>query len=214
MAQHHILYSFRRCPYAMRARLALFAGEVPIELREITLKNKPTHMVDISPKATVPVLLTHDGLVIEESLEIIFWVMQHYHIWQNDRLDDMKNMIAQCDDMFKYHLDRYKYAARYSNENPHDFSLYHRAQAMNFIQECDEKLQQQSFLFADTPTLADYAIFPFIRQFAKTDENWWQNIDYCHVIIWLNNMLSLPLFVTIMQKFPIWNGRKPLLFHQ
>jgi glutathione S-transferase len=193
-----ILYSFRRCPYAMRARMALLASGVRCELREISLKQKPAEMLAISPKASVPVLQLPNGEVIDESFDIMHWALR-----QNDPdqwLDAYSaDLIAQNDGDFKYHLDRYKYPNRF-NSNSH----VHRAAGFAFLETLEILLCKNDFLCADTPKLADFALMPFVRQFAQTDRAWFDMQPAPLLQNWLDAMAESPLFARAMRVYDLW----------
>ena len=203
-----ILYTFRRCPYAMRARLAITISQQPVEYREITLRDKPSELFEASPKGTVPVLVLPDGQVIDESLDIMFWALQ-----QNDPenwLAGSTHLIQENDNTFKHWLDHYKYADRF----PEHDALFYRQQGEAFLSQLETLLQQASGLSADHLTLTDYAIAPFVRQFAHVDRDWFynshNNSHYKNLIVWLNNILHSELFTSIMVKYEIWRaGAKP-----
>jgi len=188
----------------MRARLAIMASGRQVQLREVVLRNKPQEMLDISPKATVPVLQLTDGTVIEESLQIMLWALE-----QNDpkqflsttkQQEEMLQLIAQNDGEFKHHLDRYKYGNRYENADP----LQHRNAAVQFLQTLDQRLQRSEYLFGEKPSLADIAIFPFVRQFAGVDRNWFEQSAPEAVQSWLGKWLASAEFCAIMHKYPAW----------
>ena len=207
-----VLYSFRRCPYAMRARLAIVYSGISVELREVVLRNKPQHLLEISPKGTVPVLLLNDGKVIEESLEIMTWALSHRDAnnWLNkDSTQDIEQLIQYNDGEFKYYLDRYKYADRY----PEHSEQYYREKAETFLINLENRLSKHAFLCSEKCSLADIAIFPFIRQFAKVDKHWFQSSDYKKLNQWLNKHIESALFISIMQKYPAWQAAdKAILF--
>ena len=207
-----VLYSFRRCPYAMRARLAIMKSGISVELREVILRNKPQHLLEISPKGTVPVLLLSDGKVIEESLEIMTWALSHRDLdnWlHNDSADDINQLIQYNDGEFKYYLDRYKYADRYP-EHPEQ---YYREKAEPFLIDLENRLSKHAFLCSEKCSLADIAIFPFIRQFANVDKHWFQSSEYKNLNQWLNKHIESTLFMSIMEKYPAWQPEnKTLLF--
>ncbi|MFJ7312141.1 glutathione S-transferase [Pseudomonas sp. NPDC098747] len=191
------LYSFRRCPYAMRARMALRYSGVPVNIVEISLKAKPAEMLAISPKGTVPVL-DADGRVIDESLEIMRWALA-----QNDPQDwllggdpRIAELIDANDQVFKVHLNRYKYAERYP-EQP--MELY-RAEGAVFLHRLDELLQGRDYLLTDHASLADVALLPFIRQFAHVDREWFAQTPYVRLQAWLQHFLESDLFTSIMKK--------------
>ncbi len=197
-----VLYSFRRCPYAMRARKALIASETPVELREVNLKDKPKDMVDASPKATVPVLVLPDGTVIEQSLDIMLWALDTDDPldWLEPGRNAMFALIAETEDPFKQHLDRYKYHTRYDNADP----FHHRGEAVKFLEKLNGRLEATAHLFGARPSLADHAIFPFIRQFANTDRAWFDTLPLPDLQNWLEHHLVSPIFQNIMKKQPFW----------
>ncbi|AIC19812.1 MULTISPECIES: glutathione S-transferase [Pseudomonas] len=195
------LYSFRRCPYAMRARLALRYSGVPLEIVEVNLKAKPAEMLALSPKGTVPVL-NADGRVIDESLDIMRWALAQ-HDPQDWLLKDdgpaqqrIEALIAENDQVFKLHLNRYKYAERYP-EQPME---HYRSQGEVFLRQLDELLSQHDYLLADHPSLADMALAPFVRQFAHVDREWFAQTPYRHLQRWLQRFLESELFVAVMAK--------------
>lgn len=198
-----VLYSFRRCPYAMRARLAIENAAIIVELREVVLRDKPQQLLDISPKGTVPVLQLADDRVIEESLEIMSWALSlnDNDNWLNDgELTDIQQLIEWNDNAFKYYLDRYKYADRY----PENSALFYREKAEVFITELEQRLLQYEFLCGERCTLADMAIFPFIRQFSNVDQDWFQASKYQKLNTWLDQHLRSDLFVAVMVKYSAW----------
>lgn len=195
------LYSFRRCPYAMRARLALRYSGVPLEIVEVSLKAKPAEMLALSPKGTVPVLSV-DGRVIDESLDIMRWALAQHDpqdwLLKDDRpaQQRIEALIAENDQVFKLHLNRYKYAERYP-EQPME---YYRGQGEVFLRQLDELLSQQDYLLAEHPSLADMALAPFVRQFAHVDRQWFAQTPYRHLQRWLQRFLESELFVAVMAK--------------
>jgi glutathione S-transferase len=197
-----VLYSFRRCPYAMRARMALFASGCCVEVREVVLRDKPPQMVALSPKATVPVLQLPDGQVLDESLDIMYWALAQNDPqgWLAAKSDETDDLIAYNDQVFKDHLDGYKYAARYENVDP----LEQRAKGEFFLKRLNTCLSAHTYLCADRPTLADYAIFPFIRQFAFVDMDWFQQTPYPLLINWLMTLLESDVFKSVMIKYAQW----------
>ncbi len=207
-----ILYSFRRCPYAIRARMALNYAGISYELREVSLKNKPREMLDISAKGTTPVMqifdsgtFNQDFIVLEESLDIMNWAIQ-----QNDPLswEDLpdesmaiaKQLIDTNDHEFKQALDRYKYPNRFP-EKPQEF---YRQQAEEFLQVLELRLQSNNFLICDRQTLADIAIFPFVRQLAYVNIDWFNSSPYPKLQQWLKWHETSAMFEFVMQKFPVW----------
>ncbi|WP_339473193.1 glutathione S-transferase [Pseudomonas fluorescens] len=191
------LYSFRRCPYAMRARMALRYSGVPVDIVEVSLKAKPAEMLAISPKGTVPVL-DADGRVIDESLEIMRWALA-----QNDPQDwllsgdaRVAELIEANDQVFKVHLNRYKYAERYP-EQPMEV---YRAEGEMFLRRLEELLEGRDYLLTDHPSLADVALLPFVRQFAHVDREWFAQTPYVRLQAWLQRFLESELFTSIMKK--------------
>jgi glutathione S-transferase len=207
-----ILYSFRRCPYAMRARLAIALGNIAVELREVVLRNKPQQLLDISAKGSVPVMLLNDGTVIDESLDIMHWALSHCDTdnWLKPEFSkDISQLTQYNDDEFKYYLDRYKYADRY----PQHDEVYYRKKAEGFLQDLEKRLSEHQFLCSEQCSLADIAIFPFIRQLANVDIEWFQSSEYIQVQQWLNLQIKSSLFISIMDKYPAWQpGQEPRIF--
>ncbi len=203
----NILWSFRRCPYAMRARMALFLSEINYEHREIKLNNKPVEFISVSSSKTVPVFVTKKGKIIEESLDIMEWSLN-----RNDPLKlldcdylESNLLIKKNDTYFKYHLDRYKYASRYEPESSRNsINIIHRNKAEKFIQICERKLSNEDNLLHMKHTIADLAIFPFIRQFSNVEPNWWKNSNYKKTMKWLDGCTESDLFNKIMDKHSIW----------
>jgi glutathione S-transferase len=201
-----VLYSFRRCPYAMRARLAIANSNIALELREIVLRDKPQQLIDISPKATVPVLLLPDNTVIDESLDIMSWALEQKDPddWFNSLSEEQKTLcqklIANNDGDFKYFLDRYKYADRY----PEHTQEHYRQQAEKFLILLEQQLQQNGYLICNRITLADMAILPFIRQFAFADKAWFDQSPYPYIQTWLAEFIESELFQKIMLKYSTW----------
>lgn len=203
----HRLYSFRRCPYAMRARLGLLFAELQVELREIVLRNKPAQMLAISPKGTVPVLelMTTDGSqqhVIEESREILEWALQQHdpHGLLSIELAKANALIDQNDHEFKHWLDRYKYADRY----PELTQLEYRQRGEVFLQVLEELLTNNQYLLGERISIADIGIMPFVRQFAHVDREVFYSLPYPHVQKWLDAWLEHPVFKQVMTKFQPW----------
>ncbi len=200
-----LLYSFRRCPYAMRARLALYASGIAVEHREVELKNKPSCMLAASPKGTVPVLVLADGTVIDESLDIMRWALQAQdplHWWPNDplRLSETMAFIGENDGPFKYALDRYKY--------PHRFGLADgaawRDAGAKFLMQLQAVLTKQHHLAGQQWGLCDAALAPFVRQFAHTDRAWFAAQQWPHLVRWLEEFEGSAAFAAIMHKYRPW----------
>lgn len=205
-----ILYSFRRCPYAMRGRMGLKASGLGYEHREILLRDKPEDMLIASPKGTVPVFITDHGTVIDESLDLLKWA-----ICQNDPMGwldcdpEAANALINANDTeFKHHLDRYKYASRYSEDAKRgDVDMGHRLEAETHIQNLEDCLSSGPYLLGETQSLADIAIFPFIRQFSNVEPDWWNAAPYPKTRNWLARHLESDLFKTIMKKYPLWSRK-------
>ena len=211
--QAPVLYSFRRCPYAMRARLALRYSGIRVELREVILRNKPAEMLALSAKGTVPVLQLENGRVIDESWDIMLWALQQHDPahWLGDSDSDLKattHLVALNDYPFKTCLDHYKYADRHP-EHPAE---YYREQALPYLQTLAIILQQQEFLGGQQPKLADYALLPFIRQFAHVDIEWFRASMSAPLIRWLDYFLSGELFQGVMKKYPPWTAGSPVIY--
>ena len=185
-----ILYSFRRCPYAMRARMSIVRTNFQVELREVILRDRPDHMMEVSPKGTVPVLLLEDGTVIEESLEI----MQHVLNWTLS--EEEQHWISRNDDEFKFHLDRYKYPNRYEDVD----EVEQRTLASVYLMDLDERLGGEAPL---SEALSD-GLFPFVRQFANHDRAWFDVQPWTNVLEWLNENLESEAFKACMKKHKQW----------
>jgi len=198
-----ILYSFRRCPYAMRARMALQYSGVKVELREVLLKDKPGSLLAIGSDATVPLLV-----------QIMLWAIrqndQNYWLGENETLvPDVEMLLEMNDYSFKTDLDHYKYADRY----PEYSAEYYRSQGEEFLQDIEQALSESRYLLGQKLSVADIAIFPFIRQFVFVDEAWFENAAYPQLQIWLQEMLDSKLFKSIMMKLPAWQqGDRSVVF--
>ena len=202
------LYSFRRCPYAIRARLALAAVDCHLDLIEVDLKAKPERMLELSPKGTVPVLQLDDGSVLEESLDIMQWSLTGRDPlgWLGDseeELEAMRALVTQNDGPFKHHLDRTKYAVRYEGADAEE----HRVHALDFVHELGRRLEHSPYFWGARPKLADWAILPFVRQFANIDRDRFDREVPRALVAWLNRGLADPLFVSVMKKGGRWAGR-------
>jgi len=200
------LYSFRRCPYAIRARMAIKYSGIRVALREVMLSRKPESMLAISPKGTVPVLVLPDGQVIDESRDIIFWAlaMNDPDQWFPSNNEDAKNVVDQLldenDFSFKTYLDKYKYHERYPE---HSMELY-RTKGEAFLEQLEGRLLSTQYLLSDRISVADIAIFPFVRQFAHINKNWFYQTSYINLQAWLDRFLQSHLFSEIMHKYPPW----------
>ena len=217
--KHNILYSFRRCPYAIRARWALINTNQLVELREVDLKNKPIELVEISKKATVPVLKTKSNKVIDESIDIMIWSIKKSNMNEllgeddNNQSKEIFNLIETNDKVFKYHLDRFKYASRFNSQNLET----HREAGMKILLSLNNKLRTFSekgkplFLIDAKETLADWAIWPFVRQFRIADIKQFdqsQEIEYLRN--WLNYFLTHKKYPIVMKKNELWSNNKEL----
>ena len=206
MSDLPILYSFRRCPYAMRARMALAASGAEVMLREVLLKDKPAELLAASPKATVPVLVLSDGRVVEESLDVMQWALEYrdpLNWLEGEALES--DWISACDGDFKHWLDRYKYSERYPEHTAEDY----RQKAETFVQKLEDWLSVSDWVGGDAANAVDVALFPFIRQFVGVDPSWWQQAPYPKVRLWLENWLNSALFSAIMAKYPRWESGQP-----
>ena len=197
-----ILYTFKRCPYAMRARMAIYAAGVKVEYIEVSLKNKPQSLLDYSPKGTVPVVITPNGEVIDQSRDIMLWALHQADpenwLLQNNMLkqQEMTQLVDTCDMEFKLLLDRYKYFDRH----PEFSQAEYRQEAEFFLKILDDRLTTRKYLMDEQMRFTDAAIFPFIRQFANTDKIWFTQSPYRNLQRWLDACISTTLFATIMKK--------------
>lgn len=201
MSELPIFYSFRRCPYAMRARMALLISKQSVRLREVILRDKPQEMLDSSPKATVPVLVMQDEGILEESLDVMLWALAKNDpdSWLTDKAEAIA-LVKRAEEEFKFHLDRYKYPSRYENVD----ALFHRGEGLKCLQELDGRIAKNGQLSGNRATLADFAIFPFIRQFANHDRDWFDAQDIPALQYWLAGHLASEIFATTMTKYPQW----------
>ena len=200
-----VLYSFRRCPYAMRARLALVCAGLGCELREVQLRSKPQALLDASPKGTVPVLVLPGGQVLEQSLDIMLHALRASDPdgWlapAGGTLQDMLVLIARNDGFFKQALDRCKYPER------HGAAAVRQAQsdAQTWLAHLNDRLAASGYLFGSNPSLADMALLPFVRQYARIDEHAWSAQPWPHLQAWLQRWLDSALFAAIMVRPPAW----------
>lgn len=205
-----VLYSFRRCPYAIRARIAVFRSAIPVELREVVLRDMPSSLLEVSPKGTVPVMVLPDGRIIDESWDIVTWALGRNDpanwLGPGDRhLERASPLIKVNDYDFKEKLDRYKYADRF----PGYPQTYYRAQAEENLRALEERLSASNYLLGDALTVADIGIFPFIRQFAFVDKAWFDQAPYPRLQSWLDGLLQSALFNTVMGKYPAWKAGDP-----
>jgi len=205
-----ILYSLRNCPYAMRARIGIHKAQLQIDLREVNLKQKPAEMLAVSPKGTVPVLVLDNEpespTVIDESLDVMLWALTKsdpdnlLSQFDNSVLPKMLVLIRLFDDEFKTGLNAYKAAKRYCEDNVTECRLACEV----FIQELENRLMQSAFLMSEQESLADIALVPFIRQFAKVERQWYLQAPYPKVRQWLNYYLQSTMFTKVMAKHELW----------
>jgi len=204
---HPILYSFRRCPYAIRSRMVLSYMEVSVELREVLLNERPQSLYKISSKGTVPVLLLKDGKVLDESLDIMRWAInQGEQKLYEDKLNEQNQLIKYNDTKFKYWLDKYKYHVRYLEHSRE----YYQRKCSKTLAEYDMRLRENAYLMGDRIRLADIAIFPFIRQCANVDQNWFNN-KYPNLNRWLEIWKQSRIFKSVMMKYNQWRLGDELL---
>ena len=207
------LYSFRRCPYAMRARLAIRLCKIQCIIREISLKAKNSELLRVSPKATVPVLVLPNGEVLEESLDIIYWSLEQNDpskLKVNNQLGrKTSKLIELFDTEFKFHLDRYKYSSRYNIQN----SQVHRDKAREILVQINTMLKGKSYMGGKNISLLDISILPFVRQFRIADMKWFDNnLGLDNVNKWLNIFLNSDLLASIMTKYKVWEIDDPVTF--
>ena len=216
-----IFWSFRRCPYAMRARLALKSAGITVALREIVLRDKPDAFLAASKSATVPVLELRDGRVIEESLDIMFWALQEAgdpEGWLSgwfEHKQETQAFLERLDGDFKTDLDRYKYASRYASGTQSALKLAntHRDRGCAFLTRIDERLAKEPFLNVGSPGLEDYAAFPFVRQFRIADMKWFDDQNWPFLQKWLQTFSHSQVFKDVMFKYKPWvPGATPIIF--
>jgi glutathione S-transferase len=205
-----VLYSLRNCPYAMRARLAIYASGQQVQLRDLVLSNKPAEMLNLSPKGTVPVLVTAGNQVIDDSLSIMQWAFSqtdpddYLNKTVPNALADMLAVIAIFDNEFKGHLEKYRCSKRY-----HEPSLMEdRQQCERYLADLESRLCLHLYLMSDTPSLTDLALMPFIRQFARVERQWYLQSPYPKLRQWLNHYLHSRMFSKVMVQYPMWLDSK------
>lgn len=211
MSSYPVLYSYRRCPYAMRARMGIYLAGIQVEQREIVFWDKPQEMLLASPKGTVPVLLTNSGQVIDESRDILNWALSTAGLEQRycpaEYVGEINQWIDRNDNEFKHWLDRFKYADRY----PEESITYYRQAGEAFLSLLEQALHGQFYLVNDDLTAADIAVFPFVRQFINVDKVWWESAGYPNIKSWFSNIVSSEFFMQIMKNRPVWEPvHKPL----
>jgi glutathione S-transferase len=207
VSQLPTLYSFRRCPYAMRARLALLASGIQYEHREVVLRDKPAEMLAASPKATVPVLVLPNGQVIDQSLDIMLWALR-----QNDPYGWLEHekealdLIVQCDGDFKYHLDRYKYPNRYEKDGQTCDALLHRSKATEFAESINAEMVVNSYDLNSCSGSKYAGCMPFLRQFSHVDKAWFAAQDWSHLQAALEDFEASGEFKIIMKTYAPWQA--------
>ena len=211
--KHPILYSFKRCPYAMRARMAFYLSNIKCEIREVSLRNKPKEMIRISPKATVPVL-ENNNEVLDESMDIINWIIKKNNpfIVKQSNADQrfVESTINLFDKKFKFHLDRYKYATRYKNEDP----INHRNSCLKILVNLENKSKYEPWFYGAHIDKIDISILPFIRQFRIADEEWFDSLNSIpNIQKWLIFFLDSDIFKNIMISLKPWVKKdEPIIF--
>ncbi|KLV00893.1 glutathione S-transferase [Photobacterium aphoticum] len=214
-----ILYSLRRCPYCIRARIALLFARQPVILREVKLKNKPPAMLEISTKGTVPIVVLPSGDIIEESLDIMRWALAQNdpddlliragQSQTSDALHDTLSLIAECDNRFIPALEAFKHSARYHTASEEA----DRMACLPFIEYLESRLIASPYLMGERPTLADFALLPFIRQFSRVDKPWYRDMAWHHIQQWLTNLYAHPVYGAAMRVYPVWQeGDEPCMF--
>ncbi|WP_421849020.1 glutathione S-transferase [Marinomonas sp.] len=214
-----VLYSFRRCPYAMRARYVIAFLGVSVQLREVVLKSKPAALLELGGRSSVPQLVDVDGIRYPESLDIIIWALSKSgdsdlvnQLWplKGNQQNKMKAWIAYNDKFFKHWLDRYKYADRY----PESSESYYRDKGEVFLRRLDKRLSRNEFLLGESMSVADIAVFPFIRQFSGVNQGWFELSQYNNVKRWLAEFVNSEMFKSVvMVKYAAWEaGQEDILF--
>ncbi len=205
-----ILYSLRRCPYAIRGRMGIALSKQQVLLREIITKDKPSELLASSAKGTVPVLVLPDGQIIEQSLDVMNWALQ-----QNDPQDLLRSsnptlnqqvhqLIKVNDDEFIGHLEKYRASVRYRNIDKEQ----RRQDCEGFISKLEALLTDQAYFFGETPSLADFAVMPFVSQFVRVEKKWFVQSEYQNVGRWLRTHLDSKLYTQVMKQYPLWNETK------
>tara|TARA_Y200000002_G_scaffold376189_1_gene379663 strand:+ start:1004 stop:1654 length:651 start_codon:yes stop_codon:yes gene_type:complete len=207
-----ILYSFKRCPYAMRARMALKLANIQCELREVRLNNKPKHMLEVSPKGTVPILILEDK-IIDESIEIINWVLDQNNIFKDnissEQIKITEQIIDIFDNKFKYHLDRYKYSNRYENAD----KKFHQKECLDILIDLEKVISYENWFFGNELNKLDISILPFLRQFRIADPHWFDSLKQIPKIQkFLYNFLDSNLLNQIMFSYKVWGASSEISY--
>ena len=199
-----LLYTYRRCPYAMRARMALLLAGIAFDAFEIVLRDKPAEMLVASPKGTVPVLCLPGGSVIDQSWDIVQWALASGSpdFWERSQTPENLDMLARNDGVFKQHLDRYKYPQRFQHEGCVDRSVHRQHAVEVLLNPLEARLTQAPFLGGESACATDIGIFPFVRQFAAVEPGWFAELPLPWLKAWLSQWLESPLFEACMHKLP------------
>ena len=210
--KYPILYSFKRCPYAMRARMALQLTNIKCEIREVRLNNKPKHMLEVSPKGTVPVLILNDR-TIEESMEVIDWALNQKNVFEGNLKENQikisNDLIERFDDKFKYHLDRYKYASRYRDVD----EIHHRKKCEKILLEIEDFISDEEWFFGKKINKLDISILPFIRQFRIADADWFDNHKRLKKVKnYLHNFLASKILKDVMINYDVWKEESEISY--
>ena len=210
--KYPILYSFKRCPYAMRARMALQLTNIKCEIREVRLNNKPKHMLEVSPKGTVPVLILNDR-TIEESMEVIDWALNQKNVFEGNLKENQikisDELIKRFDDKFKYHLDRYKYASRYGDVD----EIHHRKKCEKILIEIEDIISDDEWFFGKKINKLDISILPFIRQFRIADADWFDNHKRLKKVKnYLHNFLASKILKDVMINYDVWKEESEISY--
>lgn len=209
-----ILYSLRQCPYAMRARLGVLHARQVVELRDIDMNNKPQEMLSISPKGTVPVLHRKNEMVIEESIDVMIWALSlsdpNNLLYSHDKkqLPKMLSLIRSSDTDFVGALQKYRAASRYHDDN----EIEYRDMCCDWLMVIEQSLSTHDYIMGETPSLVDYAILPFIRQFSRVDKKWYAQSPLPNLRAWLVNHYNNPLFSKAMAAHPKWEKDNDSIF--
>lgn len=211
MIELPILYSFRRCPWAMRARIAMHYSGIQCEIREVKLREKPAAFLAIAPKATVPTLVLADGQIIDESIEIIHYALGCHDPdrWRDADVAEVDHFLAIAEGDFMKGVQRYKYHERFPEQSAEE---NRKLCEVLLITELEKRLGKHEFLLGHKPSVADVGIFPLIRQFAAVDNAWWQSSPYDNTKAWLTSWMENPHYIGAMQQYTPWKeGNRPVL---
>jgi len=198
----------------MRARMAIFKSSQTVLLRDLVLSNKPEEMMQASPKGTVPILVLGAGTVIDESLDVMLWALNEsdpkdlLHSYEENALPEMLTLVNEFDNVFKVRLEQYKCAKRYQEDNIEEC----RVACQQYLEHLEQRLSKHAFLMSDKESLADIALLPFIRQFARVERQWYLQSPYPKVRTWLNNYLQSAMFSKVMAKHPLWLDNQQEVF--